>query len=454
MFGLNTKLQQMENDGCSIGVGIVGAGAMGMNLCGQTTMSPGMDVKIVVDIDTDKCVKVLQLSGVSDEKIAICKNLEEAEKAIRNKKVVVTKDFKILLALKEIQVVVECTGNVEVGTNFCFESIRRKKHVVSMSVEMDVVVGHILKMLADTAGVTYTGIYGDEPGVIKLLYDQATSLGFEVVAAGRGDTGNSDLNWNPDTVKTLIEGRAKKRGFDPKTMPINPYMFASFNDGSKTSEELTMLANATGLVPDVRGTHSPLIAFDGDFQKNAAAKFALKKDGGLLNQKGVVEMVGIPGGVGTILCFIVVTSKVTAATEGLKYHGSGGPGPNWVWYEPIHWVGNTAPISIAYAALYNQASVAPLPEKRYAETITIAKKDLKTGDIIDEIGGFYSAGRIEKAIIARNDNLLPFGLAKGCVLKKEIKKGNAITYNDVEMKNTDTLVHQLRKLQDKLFIDV
>jgi predicted homoserine dehydrogenase-like protein len=453
MFGINTKLEELERDGNSIGIGIVGAGAMGMNLCGQTMMSLGMDVRIVVDIDTDKCIKVLQLSGVKDGNIAVCKTQDEAERARSSKKIVVTTDFNIFLGLSGIDVLVECTGNPEVGAKFCFDAIMSKKHVVTLSVETDVVLGHILKKFADNAGVTYTGIYGDEPGVIKELYDKVTALGFEVVAAGRGDTGNSDLKFNPETVKPLIEGRAQKRGFDPKVMPINPYMFASFNDGSKTSEELTMVANATGLVPDVRGCHGPIIEY-ANFQVDAPKLFSLKSEGGLLSRKGVVEMSGIPGGVGTIYCWVVITTKIEAAYQGLKYHGSGGPGPNWVWWEPIHWVGNTAPLSIAYAALYNQASIAPLPEKRYAETVTIAKQDLKVGDIIDEIGGFYSAGRIEKAGIARKENLLPFGLAKGSILKKDIKKGDPISYDDVQLKNPDSFVFQLRRLQDRFFIDV
>jgi len=450
MFGLNNQLEQLDQKGTPIRVGFIGAGAMGMNFMGQIVMAPGMELRIVVDLKIENCISALKLSGIPEEEIAVCKTLKEARKALNDKKKVCTDNASILFIDNNIDVVVESTGNVSAGTKFCFDAIFHKKHVISLSVEMDVVVGHILKMFADNAGVTYTGIYGDEPGVIKLLFDTVKSLGFTVVAAGRGDTGNSELRWNPETVKSLIEGRAKKRGFDPDKMKVNPYMFASFNDGSKTNEELTMLANSTGLVPDVRGTHSPMVNYD-DFSVKVPKLFDLKKNGGLLSQYGVVESVGIPGGVGAIWCFVVVTSKIESAIQGLKYHGSGGPGPNWVWWEPIHWVANTAPISIAYASIYNTPTVAPIGNKRAAETITIAKKNLVVGEIIDDIGGYCVAGRIEKARIAKAENLLPLGLSTGCKVKRDIGQREPLTYNDVEFQNKESLVFQLRLLQDNLF---
>lgn len=450
MFELNKQLEQLDKEGRPIRLAFIGAGAMGMNFIGQTVLAPGMEPRIVIDIKVDNAVRALALSGISEDNIAVCKTVREAQKAFNEGKYVCSNDVSVIYEVDNIDVVCECTGVVSVGTRYCFDAIRHKKHVVSLSVEMDVVVGHILSMLAKNAGVTYTGIYGDEPGVIKLLYDQAKSLGFTVVAAGRGDTGNSELRWNPETVKTLIEGRAQKRGFDPDKMKVNPYMFASFNDGSKTNEELTMLANATGLVPDVRGTHSPMVTYE-EFATKVPKLFDLKERGGLLNQYGVVESVGIPGGVGPIYCFVVVTADCEAATQGLKYHGSGGPGPCWVWWEPIHWVANTAPISIAYAALYNIPSVAAFGDYRAADTITMAKKDMQAGDVFDTIGGYSVVGRIEKARIVKAENLLPLGLSTGCKLKKDVKVGDYITYDDVEIADTDDLVFQLRRLQDKIF---
>ncbi len=450
MFGLPEKMEKLDKDGTPLQILHVGAGAMGTNFIGQVEMAPGMQNAVVVDLEVERAIKALRQSGIEEPRIAVASKKEEMEKALKSGKKVCTSNFNAAVSLENIHVVVEATGKVAAAARIAFDAIKHRKHVVSFGVEMDVVIGHILKMLADSAGVIYTGIYGDEPGIIKLLYDQVRALGFEVVAAGRGDTGNSDLKWNPETVRSLLEERQRKRGFDPKKLHVNPYMFASFNDGSKCNEELTMVANATGLVPDVRGCHNPPISF-AEWTAKVPKMFDLKANGGLLSQYGVVESVQIPEGAGPIWCFVVVTSKLDSVIEGLRYHGSGGPGPNWVWWEPIHWISAQAPISVAYAAVLHQPTIAPLADRRVADTAAIAKKDLAVGEQIDEIGGYCAVGRIEKARIAKDQKLLPLGLAKGAVLTREVRKEAPITYDDVKLPEQDNLVLDLRRLQDKLF---
>ena len=454
MFGINDALIKLDEQGTPIRCAFIGAGAMGMNFIGQTFMSPGMKPLVVVDIKIDNAVHALKMSGCSADLICETNDVAEAQKAIDAGKYVCTTNVDIVYGVDNIDVVCECTGVVNVGTKYCFDAIRAGKHCVTLSVEMDVVVGNMLALFAKQAGVTFTGIYGDEPGVIKELYDKADALGFTVVCAGRGDTGNSDLKWNPETVNELLAERARKRGVDLDKMRVNRYMFASFNDGSKTNEELTMFANSTGLVPDVRGCHHPLVKYD-NWQADVAQLCSLESMGvgGFLSQPGCVESIGIdtPNNQGKIKCFVVVTTDNEAAAQGLKYHGSGGPGPCWCWYEDIHWVGNTAPLSIAYAALYNTPSVAAVKDKRAADTVTMAKKDLKAGETLDTIGGYSVAGRIEKARIAKAENLLPLGLSTNCVVKKDFAQGEWLTYDDVEFPNTKDIVYLMRRLQDEIF---
>jgi predicted homoserine dehydrogenase-like protein len=102
----------------------------------------------------------------------------------------------------------------------------------------------------------------------------------------------------------------------------------------------------------------------------------------------------------------------------------------------------------------HRAVIAPKGDKRAADVITMAKKDLEVGEIIDQIGGLCTAGRIEVASISRNQNLLPFALAAGAKVKTVIPKGGFLTYADVEFQDNQALMLQLRKLQDKLFGDL
>jgi predicted homoserine dehydrogenase-like protein len=135
MFGLNDRLEALDKSGNPIRVAFVGAGAMGTNFIGQTVLAPGMDPRIVVDLKIENCVKAWIQSGISENQIVECENEKELEKALKAQKKAVTSNFDIVANREDIDVVVEATGNVNAATKIAFESIRHKKHVVSLSVE-------------------------------------------------------------------------------------------------------------------------------------------------------------------------------------------------------------------------------------------------------------------------------------------------------------------------------
>ena len=105
-----------------------------------------------------------------------------------------------------------------------------------------------------------------------------------------------------------------------------------------------------------------------------------------------------------------------------------------------------APISIAKAVLYGQPTGSPLPTPT-TEVITVAKRNLEAGEIIDGGGGYMVNGICEKATIAREQNLLPLGVSVGAKLKQDVAAGDAITYDMVDL-NEESFVLQLRRLQD------
>jgi predicted homoserine dehydrogenase-like protein len=84
-----------------------------------------------------------------------------------------------------------------------------------------------------------------------------------------------------------------------------------------------------------------------------------------------------------------------------------------------------------------------------AETITIAKKDLNPGEIIDALGGYTVYGMIEKAEIAREQDLVPLGLTIGGKIRNSIKMGEAVCYSDIELDETQLIV-KLRREQDRI----
>lgn len=82
--------------------------------------------------------------------------------------------------------------------------------------------------------------------------------------------------------------------------------------------------------------------------------------------------------------------------------------------------------------------------------ITVAKKDLRPGDSIDDFGGYETYGMAENIAAIRDENLLPIGLALGCTLKRAVAKDSALTFDDVQFPS-GRLVDRLYAEQECLF---
>ena len=148
--------------------------------------------------------------------------------------------------------------------------------------------------------------------------------------------------------------------------------------------------------------------------------------------------------------FIIVSSTLPEVHSEMQYL-SMGPGPNYVLYRPYHLCSLETPLSAVKAVLENQATIVPLGVP-VSETITVAKKDLMAGQPLDGIGGYTVYGTIERYDISKEIGALPLGLVnKNTLLKKNVNKGDIITYDMVDL-DADSLIVQLRKIQDRFFI--
>jgi predicted homoserine dehydrogenase-like protein len=81
------------------------------------------------------------------------------------------------------------------------------------------------------------------------------------------------------------------------------------------------------------------------------------------------------------------------------------------------------------------------------EVVAVTKKDLKAGEILDGGGGYTVHGVIERADVAREENLLPLGFAYDIPLVRDVPKDTPIAYGDVKV-DTGTFLYKLRQLQD------
>lgn len=428
MLGLNTKLAEYEKSGKKIYISLIGAGQMGTGMVSQMTRMKAMYPALIVDINIESAWNAFRFAGIPEKDIVEVKNVEELNHALANDLYAVSKDIELATKGEKIDVVVEATGVPDLGAKVALDAIFNQKHMVMLNVETDVVIGPLLKQMADSAGVIYTGTAGDEPGSVRELYDFADAMGLDIVAIGKGKNNPVNLEANPDNVKE----QAKASG-------VSPRMLTEFKDGTKTMIEMAAMANSMGFTPDIRGAHGAIGTVD-----ELSTLFRLKEDGGILSRYGVVDYVnGVAPGV-----FIIVTTDNPIVHEEMQYL-SMGEGPLYTLYRPYHLTSLETPLTAARAVLYHEPTIVPRGGKLVAEVLTVAKKDLNVGDVIDGIGGYTVYGSIDTYEVATKENALPIGLAANAVVKTPIPKGTIITKDMVDM-DTNSLIYKLRELQEKL----
>ena len=404
-------------------IALVGAGQMGRGFASQSHRL-GLEVSVIADVDPARIKQAY--ADLKLKEPIISDDVDQLNKSINSGQPAGTLDSK-LIALLDVDVVVEATGVPEIGAQVSYNSLINKKHVAVLNVECDVTIGPLLRKTAEENGVIYSVCHGDEPIEAKVLVDFALDLSFEVICAGKGKNNPFEPLSNPDTV--LERARAKH---------MNPKMLASFTDGSKTMIEMAALANATGLSLTQRGMIGPKATV-----KTLQDVFALKADGGVLDEPGVVDYCtgDVAPGV-----FVVVRTDQPYVSEEMSYLGMG-KGPYFAIYRPYHLASVEAPITVAKILTEGRSSL--VSGKRMTEVIAATKKLHNVGDKFDGIGGYSARGVTDKVADALKDGMVPIGLLQGATTKRKIEVGEYVTWDDVDLDESQT-IYQLRKQQDAL----
>jgi predicted homoserine dehydrogenase-like protein len=426
---IHEDLARLEAERKPIRVGVSGAGWIGSGFVAQVAHVKGMQVNLLADPDIAAARKAFQAIGITTDYLVETDDPNQAEHALRRGKFIVTGSYQLAAQLDSVDIVADVTPSPASGAETAYACIQNGKDIVLVNIEADVTVGRILHKLAGEAGVLYTVSSGDEPGCLMELWDFVTTLGYEPVVIGKGKNNPLNPAANPD----LVAESARKSAKDP-------YQVASYVDGTKTMFEMTCAANATGCRPMERGMKGPEASLE-----NVSEIFALEADGGLTTQPGSVDFVqgnSMAGGV-----FITVRIDDQRICEDLEYLKVG-QGKYYTFFRPYHLWFLEAPISVARAYLYRQTTLVPLDQPQ-ADVITVAKRDLKPGDRLDDFGGYTFYGMIDNAETTRKINALPVGLAPGAEIKKIIPRGGILTWKDVALDESSRVV-KLRRQQDQM----
>ena len=425
---LVSKLKQRSSEGNPIRIGIVGCGQMGSGLAHAINNIDGMRVTAIADIEVERAIKTYQEMGRSPTDIVVTENPGKAEDAIKAGQVIVTPNAFQMPVLDSLEAIVEATGVPDIGARVAYDAIMARKPIIMLNVETDITIGVYLNQLARKMGSIYTVASGDEPGVCKMLYEQAVLMGFEVVTLGKGKNNIIDLEATPES---CMEEAASKN--------MNPKMLSAFKDGTKTMVEMAAVSNATGLVPDVPGMRGPKVEI-----KDLVKIFIPAADGGIFSKSGVVDYStgAIAPGV-----FAIVRSYDTRIRTEMKFitHAEG---PYYLHFRPYHLCDLETPQSIAEAVLLKEVTVTA--SQMYSEVVCIAKRNIAAGEKLGGIGGTDWYGKIMTYPDARALKAVPIGIGANAVARNTVQKGSIITENDVIL-DESTFVYRLRRLQDSLY---
>jgi predicted homoserine dehydrogenase-like protein len=433
------KKSARAESGNPVRVGLIGAGKFGTMFLAQARRIPDLHVLGVADLSIDRAREALGRAEWPPSQFAAT----DFHNALKTGATHLTDDGDALVCADGLDVVVEATGNPLAGIHYALKAIDEGRHLVMVNVEADVLAGPVLAQRAESAGLVYSLAYGDQPALICELVEWARTNGFDVVCAGKGTKHRPAYHAStPDTVWDHygIDAETAARG------GMNPRMFNSFLDGTKSAIEMAAVSNATGLEPQPEGLNFPPCEID-----RLPEVCRPRSAGGRLSHKGTVEVVSCVQPDGTpvdphLRWGVYVTIEGSGnyirrcfAEYGLPTDASG---RYTAIYRPYHLVGMELATSVMRAGVRGEAT--GCPRAFVGDVVATAKRDLDEGEILDGEGGYRVYGKLMPAAGAVKGDILPIGLAHTLRLKRGITAGQPILRSDVEL-DEDSDVFRLRK---------
>ena len=426
---LHSKLEDYKKN---INIAFIGCGKFISMFLSQYNQLKKIKIDSIVDLDIERAKSNCIKSGLKKETVENI-NFVNSLDSILN---------------RNIEIFIEATGNPVAGTQHACKIIQAKKDIIMVNVEADVLCGKYLSDLAKENKVIYSMAYGDQPSLILEQIEWARLNGFFVTCAGKGTKYHPSFEYStPESVWNnygMTADEAKNAGMNPK-------MFNSFVTGDKSSIEMAAVANASGLKCPVNGlTYPPIGVYD------IANKLIPKDKGGHIDHEGQVEVISsidrkkiqiendLRWGV-----YIVIKAQNNYVKNCFKEYGmvTDNSGEYSAIWRPYHYVGLELAQSIYSIALDRK----PTGYTKFfnADVVSVAKKDIASGEILDGEGGFAARGRLAASKDSIGGNFLPLGLSDGARTKKSIKKDEFIKIDDVEI-NWKQEVLKAREYQTKI----
>jgi predicted homoserine dehydrogenase-like protein len=392
-MNLMAKLRARVEAGRPVRVGLIGAGKFGSMFLSQVPTIPGLEVAVIADLDPDRARTACRAVGWDEARIAGTRFTDSGRAACEQ---------------DGVEVVVEATGSPSAGIAHALAAIEAGRAIVMVNVEADVLAGPLLA---------------------------ARAAGFAVAAAGKG------TKYLPSYHQVTPEGVWAHYGLTAEEAAragMNPQMFNSFLDGTKSAIEMAAIANACGLEVPQDGLLFPPCGVD-----DLAHVLRPRALGGVLERKGMVEVVSSLERDGRPVfrdlrwgVYVVLEAPNDYAAACFRQYGlrTDATGRFAAMHKPFHLIGLELSISVLNAALRGEPTGAATAWR--GDAVAIAKRGLRAGETLDGEGGFTVYGKLVPAARSRAEDALPIGLAHGVTLRRDVPVGEIVRATDVDLDTT------------------
>jgi predicted homoserine dehydrogenase-like protein len=395
---------------------LIGAGKFGSMFLSQVPTIAGLEVAVIADLDPDRARAACRAVGWDDGRIAATRFTDSGLDATQS----------------DVDVVIEATGNPEAGIRHAEAAIAAGRHIVMVNVEADVLAGPMLAAQARAAGVVYSMAYGDQPALVSEMVDWARAAGFIVAAAGKG------TKYLPTYHHVTPDDVWSHYGLTPEAAAqagMNPQMFNSFLDGTKSAIEAAAIANGCGLDLPETGLAFPPCGVD-----DLAHVLRPASVGGQLARDGMVEIVSSLERDGRPVfrdlrwgVYVILKAPNDYAAACFKQYGlpTDSTGRYAAMYKPFHLIGLELSISVLSVALRGEPTGSTRDWR--GDAVAVAKRDLRAGERLDGEGGWTVYARGLPASLSKSQALLPIGLAHDVTLLRDVAQGQALRMADVAL---------------------
>ncbi|WP_340109028.1 flagellar biosynthesis protein FlgA [Pikeienuella sp. HZG-20] len=439
---------------------LIGAGEFGRSFISQMRLAPGMDVRVVCDVDIERAIQAFAAAGVHGVKV--CETVSAARAAFEAGDALVIPDAAIAVELP-VDVIVEATGIPEAAAVIAELGLSGGKHVVMVTKEAESVVGPLLAHRARAAGLVYTPADGDQPSLLIGLVAWCRLLGLEIVAAGKAseydfvyDPAAGEISAHGRTLAApdfaelwRAEGRGAARIVDARSELLRDFWRRTTPDLC----EMTIVANATGLPPGRPALHAPVAR-----ALELPDVFAPVAAGGLLDEPGILDIfnclrrpdeMSFAGGV-----FVVANAPDPATGRLFREKGipASADGERFLISNIVHLLGAEAPMSILSACRSGKSTAGENVRPRI-DLSARTQAPIEAGALFElgwrhEVNGLTAEMTPAQPLGA--NNAVPLYLLPGARARVDIPEGVTVTGAMVEPPAGSAL-WKMRAEQDALF---